>query len=235
MAYQRIVEATRHSSTMQMHSLRASHDSLSREGSTLSSRSPMPLKSSARKSPRPATPDSVSSSPPTVHLMPPPPGNALSNSSSNTLTSPQVKVYTSENHPLDLEYFEHPLLGSAKVGMCMCPGRNKPKKYHVWKRDLQTDLQAIASSGCDVVVTLVRSVELLSMGIIELFVRIKQLGMESLHFPVVDKWIPESMTSVMELISKLLAYVDQGKTIVIHWFGVCLFSVFAGLTFFFHQ
>lgn len=143
-------------------------------------------------------------------------GKRLSASLSSAQLTP-VKVYTSENFPLDLEYFEHPALGLAKLGMCMCPGRNKPKKMHVWQRDLQTDLQAIKDSGADVVVTLVRSVELLAMGIMELFVRVKQLGMESLHFPVVDKWIPESMSSVIELISKLIERVDKGQTLVIHW------------------
>src|SRR3990167_3503220 len=105
MAYQRIVEATRHGSSLQLHSLRGSHDSLSRENSSASTRSPMTLKSSSRKSPRPATPDSLSSTPPSVHLMPPPPvaNSTLSNSSNNALAS-QVKVFTSENHPLDLEY-----------------------------------------------------------------------------------------------------------------------------------
>ncbi len=44
-----------------------------------------------------------------------------------------VKEYNSENFPLDLDFFDHPLLGDAKIGMCMCPGRNKPKKAHVWR------------------------------------------------------------------------------------------------------
>ena len=129
---------------------------------------------------------------------------------------PGLRVLTSENSPLDLDYFTHPVLGKAQLGMCMCPGRNKPKKTHIWRRDLQTDLQVIKDSGCDIVVSLVRSKELLSMGIMELFVRIRQMGMESLHFPVPDKWIPESMGEVTTLVTTLVQHVRQGRKITIH-------------------
>jgi ankyrin repeat protein len=128
-----------------------------------------------------------------------------------------LKVFTSENHPLDLEYLTHPILGEAQIGMCMCPGRNKPKKTHIWRRDLQTDLQAIQDSGADVLVTLVRTAELSSMHIMEFFVRVKQMGIESLHFPVPDKWIPESMGEVVSLVEKILVWITKGKKIVIHW------------------
>jgi protein-tyrosine phosphatase len=121
------------------------------------------------------------------------------------------KVYTSENFPLDLDFFSHPLLGDVQVGMSMCPGRNKPKPKHVWKRDLNTDLKVIKDAGVEVLVVLVRSIELLSMGIMELFVRAEQLGMKTLHFPVQDKWVPESMSEVVQLVEKLIEFVRQGK------------------------
>lgn len=148
---------------------------------------------------------------------------SLQSSAEESATGPLVdpatglRIFTSLNNPLDLDYFSHPILGSAQLGMCMCPGRNKPKKTHIWRRDLQTDLHVIQESGCQVVVTLVRSKELLSMGIMELFVRIRQLGMDSLHFPVPDKWIPESMGEVITLVTKLVEWVQQGRKVVIHW------------------
>ena len=130
-----------------------------------------------------------------------------------------IKIFDSENYPLDLDYFAHPVLGKAQIGMCMCPGRNKPKKVHIWRRDLNTDLELIKDSGADILITLVKNAELLSMGIMELFVRARQLGLETLHFPVPDKWIPDSMSEVMMLISKILVWVKEGKKIVIHCNG----------------
>jgi ankyrin repeat protein/protein-tyrosine phosphatase len=146
----------------------------------------------------------------------PPPKLAAASGAPPAMTaSDQRKIYTSENFPLDLEFFTHPLLGSAQIGMSMCPGRNKPKPRHVWKRDLNTDLRVIKDAGVEILVVLVRSIELLSMGIMEMFVRAEQLGLKTLHFPVQDKWVPESMSEVVELVEKLVGFVKEGRKISI--------------------
>jgi ankyrin repeat protein/protein-tyrosine phosphatase len=124
-------------------------------------------------------------------------------------------VYTSENYPLDLEFFTHPLLGRAQIGMSMCPGRNKSKPKHVWRRDLTADLKVIRDSGVEIMVVLVRQIELLEMGVMELFVRAEQLGVKTLHFPVQDKWVPESMTEVVQLVDKMVDFVRQSKKVTV--------------------
>ncbi len=145
-----------------------------------------------------------------------PPGSPMSmrHGSHSSSSTPKV-VYTSENYPLDLDFFTHPLLGRAQIGMSMCPGRNKPKPKHVWRRDLTADLRVIRDSGVEIMVVLVRQIELLSMGVIELFVRAEQLGIKTLHFPVQDKWVPESMTEVVQLVDKMVDFVRQGKKITV--------------------
>ena len=140
---------------------------------------------------------------------------SVSDSEPSSSKVDQRKVFTSENFPLDLDFFSHPLLGNSQIGMSMCPGRNKPKPRHIWKRDLNTDLRVIKDAGVEILVVLVRSIELLSMGIMELFVRAEQLGLKTLHFPVQDKWVPESMSEVVELVEKLVGMVKDGKKISI--------------------
>jgi hypothetical protein len=75
------------------------------------------------------------------------------------------------------------------------------------------------------------------MEIPELFLRIQQLGMSAIHFPVHDKWIPKEMSGLIELVQKLLERVDAGQRIVIHCNGgkgrtgllVCAILVAKGL------
>ncbi len=143
-----------------------------------------------------------------------PPASPNMNRHSGSGLMPKI-VYTSENCPLDLQFFTHPLLGAAQIGMSMCPGRNKPKPKHIWRRDLATDLKVIKDNGVEIMVVLVRQIELLSMSVMEMFVRAEQLGIKTLHFPVQDKWVPESMTEVVELVEKMVEFVRQGRKMTV--------------------
>jgi len=44
-------------------------------------------------------------------------------------------------------------------------------------------------------------------------------GMESIHFPIKDKWIPNSMPKLMELVEFIISRLKERKTVVVHCNG----------------
>jgi len=67
----------------------------------------------------------------------------------------------------------------------------------------------------NVLVTLVREVELQRMGATQLFTRSKDVGIESVWAPITDKWIPESMRILVDLVDLLLTRLREDKVIVV--------------------
>jgi protein-tyrosine phosphatase len=137
--------------------------------------------------------------------------------------SGKTATWNSENNPLRVDFIpdnELYLSEAGRIGLCMCPGRKKKKTAHEWDRDLDKDLLRIRDHyKCDVVVSLVRRSELVELKIPTLLEEVEKLGMESIHFPIKDKWIPESMAGVINLVDTLINRLKIGKTIVIHCNG----------------
>lgn len=132
-------------------------------------------------------------------------------------------VWNSENNPLRVDFIpeaELYLAEAGRIGLCMCPGRKKKKAAHEWDRDLEADLLRIRDFyKCDVVVSLVRRSELIELKIPNLLEEVERLGMESIHFPIKDKWQPDSMADFIKLVDALVHRLKIGKTIVIHCNG----------------
>lgn len=132
-------------------------------------------------------------------------------------------VYTSENSPLQVDYVPDAELyvsARGRLGLCMAPGRNKKKSEHVWARDLSADLERLRHVyGCDVLVTLLRPQEMLDMGVAHLCDEVQRRGMESIHFPIKDKWIPESMEQLVALVEAIIARLRRGLSVVAHCNG----------------
>jgi len=98
--------------------------------------------------------------------------------------------------------------------------KNKKEKKHEWKRDLDADLDRIKNFyNCDVFVSLVRSAELIEIHTPNLFEMVVNKGMESIHFPIKDKWIPNSMPKLMELVEFIISRLKERKTVVVHCNG----------------
>jgi len=94
----------------------------------------------------------------------------------------------------------------------MAPGRTKKKKNHDWERDLDGDLDRIRHFyKCDVFVTLVRHFELVDIGTPNLMEEVEKRGMESIHFPIKDKWVPDSMDQLILLVDVIITRLRQGK------------------------
>lgn len=43
--------------------------------------------------------------------------------------------------------------------------------------------------------------------------------MESIHFPIKDKWVPDSMDQLILLVETIITRLRQGKTVVVHCNG----------------
>lgn len=132
-------------------------------------------------------------------------------------------VWTSDNNPMKVDFVpETEILMNqmGRVGLCMAPGRKKKKAHHDWDRDLDKDLDRIQKVyGCHVFVSLIRNSEMVALKIPNLFEEVEKRGMESIHFPIKDKWIPNSMDGLIALVDTLIQRLKEGKTIVIHCNG----------------
>jgi len=96
----------------------------------------------------------------------------------------------------------------------------KKKKHHDWDRDLSTDLDRIRNVfGCDVLVSLIRHSELQDLKIQQLFQEVEARGMDYIHFPIKDKWIPHSMDDLIKNIDHIIQLLKKGKTVVCHCNG----------------
>jgi len=100
--------------------------------------------------------------------------------------------------------------------MSIAPGRKKGKFF----RDLATDLQTIRSTHhIDVIVTLLRNSDMEDLRINDMLAQVNSSGMESLHFPIRDKWIPSSMKQFMLFVDEVVERIRAGKRILVHCNG----------------
>lgn len=108
----------------------------------------------------------------------------------------------------------HDLPGN--IGITIAPGRNKG----VWKRDLVQDLTRIRDEyNTDILVTLLENRDLRDIKATDLFSQVEALGMESIHFPMRDKWIPADIVPFQDLVVQVVDKVRQGKNVVVHCNG----------------
>lgn len=133
------------------------------------------------------------------------------------------QVFTSYSYPLRVDFIpesELYLNQIGRLGLCMAPGRNKKSSHKIWIRDIEKDLNRLKEVyQCDVLVSLIRHSELHSLGIPTLFEDAEKRGIESIHFPIKDKWVPDSMTELIKLVDLILQRLKQGKTVVLHCNG----------------
>lgn len=132
-------------------------------------------------------------------------------------------VYTSTNMPLKVDWVAHGEMyinEMGRLGLCMAPGRTKKKSEHIWARDLLQDLQRLRDNyRCDVLVTLLRTQEMRDISVPHLLTEAAKHGMESIHMPIKDKWVPNSMEQLMRLVEAIIARLRKGLRVVVHCNG----------------
>ena len=108
------------------------------------------------------------------------------------------------------------------LGISMLPGRTKQKVYFDWKRDLETDLMLLVNKyKVKNVVTLVTDMEIdkdIPIGQ-NYFEEIRKLNMNSIRFPITDKWIPSDMSEFTLLIMTIAQKVINKEMTLIHCNG----------------
>jgi len=101
--------------------------------------------------------------------------------------------------------------------MSISPGRFK----FAYRRDLDLDLARIRSTvtGPILICSLIEDSECKSMAIPHLFSSITNNNMESIRFPIRDKFIPSRMSDFVLLIHQLVTHIQQGKKVIVHCNG----------------
>jgi hypothetical protein len=97
---------------------------------------------------------------------------------------------TSHTHPLQIaEVRASPSHG--RIGITFCPGKHDRFAYTgAWERDLGIDVEAIATWGAKLVLTLVEPAELKALKVPQLGHEIRRRGIEWRHLPIADFSVP---------------------------------------------
>jgi ADP-ribosyl-[dinitrogen reductase] hydrolase len=130
---------------------------------------------------------------------------------------------TSETHPIRADFLSPEVLGlSGRLGMTFAPGMKAYAANGHWERDLGADLRRLREHyRADVLVTLLEPRELDEFGIPDLVERAREVGLEVIHFPIVDVDTPHESEAdeYMALVERIVAGLREGKTAVVHCRG----------------
>lgn len=100
------------------------------------------------------------------------------------------KARTSQTHPLQIAAV---CAGQSygRIGITFCPGKHDLlAATGVWRRDLDSDLDAISEWGAKLVLTLVEPEELRTLKVAHLGKEIQRRGMVWQHLPIADFSVP---------------------------------------------
>lgn len=124
-------------------------------------------------------------------------------------------INTSNSHPQVVEFIDPSLISQKNLGMCLIPGRFK--KNH--QRNLDQDLKRMKEHyKVDTIITLVQNHELESMNIKNYFEKVKEYEFSFYHFPIKDKWLPES-TGLFKCVDFIIQALKDGKKVAVHCNG----------------
>jgi len=100
-----------------------------------------------------------------------------------------------------------PELPIGRLGMMARPRGND------WLEDEINDLK---SKQVDVVVSLLESSEIHSLGLQQERNLCKKVNIEFLHFPIKDRQVPEDKSTFLEFINSVAKRINSSKTVVVH-------------------
>ena len=107
-----------------------------------------------------------------------------------------VSVRTSLSHPLRIDEVVIATAAAAaagRIGLCICPGkRGDSVMGGPWQRDLERDLEVVRRWMPHAVLTLIEAHEFQLLGDCNLGSRLRALGIEWHHLPIVDRQAPDA-------------------------------------------
>ena len=120
---------------------------------------------------------------------------------------------------LRVDYLPHRALGlPGRLGLTRAPGRWWPGRALDSDARLREDLEAIAAGhGARVLVTLLERDEIAELG--DLAGLARWAGLEWIHFPIPDMWIPGDLGKTRRLVAHLLGALERGDDVVVHCWG----------------
>jgi ADP-ribosyl-[dinitrogen reductase] hydrolase len=104
---------------------------------------------------------------------------------------PVTEIRTSQTHPLLVDFLDLP--GGGRLGMTFCPGKHDlSMRGYRWRRDLDADLDALAATGVDALVTLMEADELPHVNVTATALRdgATARGLVWYHWPIPDMGTP---------------------------------------------
>lgn len=110
--------------------------------------------------------------------------------------------------------------GTGLIGMTLCPGRNEYYEPGT-QRNLDEDLRVIADWGAVTMVSLIEDQEFEWYGVKDLPLRVRELGLEYLHLPIVDLGVPCAAFEAAwrECSPRLHGRLQQGGRILLHCYA----------------
>jgi ADP-ribosyl-[dinitrogen reductase] hydrolase len=133
----------------------------------------------------------------------------------------RMKILTSKSDPIRIDPVR-PNGSDGQIGMTLCPGKVDPHAHFgEWRRDLDTDLDAIASWGAGTVVTLVEGEELEFLQVTGMGAGVRARGMRWIHFPMVDTEPPHGTFDDRwrAVGAEIVTELKRGGNVVLHCRG----------------
>jgi protein-tyrosine phosphatase len=136
-----------------------------------------------------------------------------------------IEIATSDSHPIyaNLVDISDLKLLKGKLGLTFAPGKNHHGSISSknWKRDVEKDLTRLKSEyNASTIVTLIEQFEFTNLKIENLRVKVKELGMKSIWFPIKDGDVPKEGYEIFDVfISYLLDLLIYEENLIIHCMG----------------
>jgi len=134
-------------------------------------------------------------------------------------------IATSDSHPIYANMVDLAELKLLKgnLGITFAPGKHYQGKISGmnWKRDVEKDLIRLKSEyKATTIVTLIEQFEFTNLKIENLRVKVKELGMKSIWFPIKDGNIPKVGYEIFDVfISYLLDLLIYEENLIVHCMG----------------
>jgi protein-tyrosine phosphatase len=127
-------------------------------------------------------------------------------------------LQTSLSSPLHVSWITG--LDQGQLGITLAPGKHSTSTDGtLWRRDLGSDLTALAASGVTDLVCLLTDKDLAKLTISRLPEMASALGLQVHRLPIVNRGVPADRWQLIELLVTLRARLAAGGSVVIHCEG----------------
>ena len=138
----------------------------------------------------------------------------------SAVTPRRSSIRTSATHPLQIADVSTPQCGI--IGITLCPGKQGPSNAGFqWRRDLETDLDAVAAWGAQAVVTLIEAHEFEMLKVPDLGRQVLSRGLAWHHFPIQDVRPPDQRFESLWANNRdaILTLLRNGSRVLVHCRG----------------